>query len=630
MKRLLLILVAIGLLCTLMVDARSVEWRHDSYSLFASSQDLQDTLRDFCAAQGVSAVISPGVAGKVSGRFEDMPPAEFLDLLAQTYALSWYYDGHVLYVYRADEVQSRMLSLDHVHPERLKATLSRLALWDERFAWRTVDDEGLIHVSGPPRLIQLVEETALFLEGRAAQELRATEEVRVFPLRHAWADDLTLSFLKREVTVPGVVSTLRTIMTEQGGSAGRTSRRLPATATGLRGTGMAAMNRDGAAEPAPVQGGEAPSPVEDASTALAAGQGIQARIMADTRLNAVVVRDAREKMPLYESLIQELDVAVHVIEIQAAIIDVNVDFTRDLGVNWRFGARTDGGMLTAGGLGVDSDFTAGNMDALVEGGGLNLSTLYSTNVSQLLTRIHALETQGNAQILSRPTVLTLDNVEAHIEHTRTLHIRLTGEREVDLFKVDTGTVLEVTPRIIEEEGRRRIKLLVSIRDGSYNYLEQVDDIPEVQESAINTQAVMELGQSLLLGGFYLQQTRDSQDGIPLLMHLPLLGHAFKTSKKVEQTRERLFLITPRVVDMDAGRGQPLGPEVIQDGVQERADVEQYFSSAPPGRPAPAVPIRRGGCAPVRSGSGAAEPILEQSRAPADVSAKPVSGYRAAS
>jgi type III secretion protein C len=612
MRRPLLFALALVLLGGLLLDARSVEWRGDSYNLYADKQDIREILRDFCAAQGVSAVISPGVAGTVSGRFEDLPPAEFLDLLAQSHALTWYYDGHILHVYRADETQSRMLSLSRIDPDRLKTTLTRLALWDDRFAWRTVEEEGLLHVSGPPRLVRLVEETAAYLEDRAARELQATEEVRVFPLRHAWADDLTLTFLKREVTVPGVATTLRAIMTDQAGAGGRLERRLPATLTGLRGSGLAAEGRDreDVGEPrrsdrtgeteagqtaSDQQGGTLPPAQGSQGTQGTQGtQGIQARIMADTRLNAVVVRDAREKMPLYEDLIEDLDVAVGVIEIQAAIMDVDVNFTRELGVNWRFGAVVPDGFHSAGGLDVSEGFAPDGMDAIIQGSGLNLSTLYADSVSNLLTRIHALENRGNARVLSRPTVLTLDNVEAHIENTKTLHVRLTGERDVDLFKVDTGTVLEVTPRIIHEQGRRRIKLLVNIRDGTYSQTTSVDDIPEISESAVNTQAVVELGQSLLLGGFYMQRLEDKQDGIPLLMHIPVLGHAFKTTKKQERTLERLFLITPRIVEMDARTGQPLS---TSDPRPENGDAAPLFSAAQPGQPDPFVQSRKGsGCA----------------------------------
>ncbi len=585
-KRMLLVLVALGLVATLVVDARSVEWRQDRYSLFASNQDLGDTLRDFCAAQGVAAVISPGITGTVSGRFEDMHPARFLDLMAGTYALTWYHDGHALFIYRADETQSRMIRLMHVGPDRLKTTLVRLALWDNRFAWRTVEKEGLVHVSGPPRLVQLVEETARYLESGAVQEMQATEAVRVFPLRHAWADDLTLKFLKREVVVPGVASTLRAIMTDQPGTTGRMERRLPTSLAGLRGTGLAAREpgealvQEGGTSPADqgsAQGGMPSAP----QTAV----NVQARIMADTRLNAVVVRDSQEKMPLYEALIRELDVAVGVIEIQAAIIDVDVNFSRDLGVNWSFASSPADKFSVAGGFEAGEGFKPDALSTLVQGQGMNLATLYAGGAYHLLARIHALQSRGNAQILSRPTVLTLDNVEAHIEHTRKIHVRLQGERNVDLVPVDTGTVLEVTPRIIEEEGRKRIKLLVSIRDGSYSQTSSVDDIPEIIESVVSTQAVMELGQSLLLGGYYVQQTKDNLSGVPLLMDIPLLGPVFKTTKKEERTMERLFLISPRIVEMDVGHGLPLGPP-------EGGGSTMTFLGDVPGMPgeAPSVPV----------------------------------------
>lgn len=81
-----------------------------------------------------------------------------------------------------------------------------------------------------------------------------------------------------------------------------------------------------------------------------------------------------------------------------------------------------------------------------------------------MTRISALESENAARMLGRPSVLTVDNVQAVLENTTTYYIPLKGSEAVDLFKVESGTVLRVTPHVIRDEGKTSIKLAVSVQD----------------------------------------------------------------------------------------------------------------------------------------------------------------------
>ena len=100
-----------------------------------------------------------------------------------------------------------------------------------------------------------------------------------------------------------------------------------------------------------------------------------------------------------------------------------------------------------------------------------------------------------------PSVLTLNNIEAQLENSQTMYVRLEGENEVDLYDINTGVVLKVTPHIIEENYSSLIKLSIQIEDGELLLDEQVDDIPTVKKSVVNTQAIIGHNESLLLGGY---------------------------------------------------------------------------------------------------------------------------------
>ena len=126
-------------------------------------------------------------------------------------------------------------------------------------------------------------------------------------------------------------------------------------------------------------------------------------------------------------------------------------------------------------------------------------------------------------------------------------MRVAGRDEVDLFKVSAGTTLRVTPHVFQEGQDVRIKLLVQIEDGQILPQEQVDAIPVVERSSLNTQALIVAGESLLIGGMVRERTTEGVTKVPLLGDIPLLGHLFKTNTDVAERVERLFLISPRLV-----------------------------------------------------------------------------------
>jgi type III secretion protein C len=120
---------------------------------------------------------------------------------------------------------------------------------------------------------------------------------------------------------------------------------------------------------------------------------------------------------------------------------------------------------------------------------------------------------------------------------------------VDLFDVTAGVVLRVTPHIIKEDDTRQIKLAIQIEDGSFPDMddEVVDNIPIVQNSIINTQAVVGEKESLLIGGYLRDEKSTRNRQIPCLGDIPLLGWLFKSKTDNDKNSERLFMITPTIV-----------------------------------------------------------------------------------
>jgi type III secretion protein C len=270
-------------------------------------------------------------------------------------------------------------------------------------------------------------------------------------------------------------------------------------------------------------------------------------------------------MPYYEQVIDDLDKETHLIEIHAAIVDIDSDYTRELGLSW--GGQRANGQWTSGGE-VSTPGSASSLPIaslpqpggnFADKGGI-LSTIYTHGNSFFIARIQAMEKNGNARMLGRPSVLTTDNLEATLENITTYYVSVKGNEEVDLFKVEAGTVLRVTPHIIENSVRGpSIKLAVTVQDDQENSNASTSGdmaIPPIKQTKINTQAIIDVGQSLLIGGYYYEEKRTAEDGVPGLMHLPLLGHLFKSTTTNTRQMERLVLITPRIVRLGEVNNMP--------------------------------------------------------------------------
>ncbi len=262
-------------------------------------------------------------------------------------------------------------------------------------------------------------------------------------------------------------------------------------------------------------------------------------------------------MPAYEGLVRSLDVAPQIVELEATIIDVNVDRLRELGLNWRLQSG-DWSALFGG----DIVRRTGNpqVDTVNTGAanrGLSLSGIIGAN-DEFIARINALEDKGVARVVSRPQLITLSNIEAVFDRTRTFYVRVAGDRQVDLFNVTAGTVLRVNPHVLVDNGQPRIRMVVNIEDGAM--LDgTVDRIPVVERASVSTQALITEGESLLLGGLTVNSDLDAESSIPLLGDIPVLGELFKSRSKRRQHTERLFLISPRITRLDVPEQAMSGP-----------------------------------------------------------------------
>jgi type III secretion protein C len=303
-------------------------------------------------------------------------------------------------------------------------------------------------------------------------------------------------------------------------------------------------------------------------------------VRAEPRINAVIVRDTPSRMPMYARLIEDLDVETPLLEIEASVIDISDDKSESLGVDWRMhGRRIDvvgsPSGLAGRGSQPEAQRNAANdllysNNPLSAGAGLVGTLIFGNERNYFLARVNALAEQGDARLISRPRVLTIDNTEAVLQSTREFYVRVAGRDEVDLFNVSLGLTMRVTPTVVDDGQGVRVKLVVRIEDGAIQGNASVDQIPLVSRNAISTQAVVGDGQSLLIGGYRIEERRNDSSEVPGLSKVPMLGWLFGQRANSLQRVERMFMITPRLVNLSSVAELTLKPSLRLSSVESLA------------------------------------------------------------
>ena len=590
-------LVLLGL-CSLLLGSTAhsqseIPWREPTFfDLRTNNEPLNVFLSRLFTLHGLPAVMSPAVAtGRVNGRFKGRMDTLFREI-SETYGLTWYFDGTTVHVYSLTELETRLLQVDPLDAPRIDRTLVQMHLKDTRFPLRVSTEEGHILVSGPPRYVQLVSEVVERVAAAPSRPL-ADLEVRVFRLRHAKAVDTMVSIGGVETRIPGIASVLNEIVGDMRADLRVGSRSTQRTVASVKGKGYRSIGRENASPGEHEDAGKgAASSLSQRSEAAgvanvgvavgtsagaslphvgvsppkgpaqggsdSADQSSTPSVRAEPRINAVIVRDTRSRMPMYERLIEDLDVETPLVEIEASVIDISDDKSESLGVDWRMHDRridvvgSPGGLAGRGGQQQGQRNTGNDLlysdNPLSVGAGLVATLIFGNQRNYFLARVNALAERGDARLISRPRVLTIDNTEAVLQSTREFYVRVAGRDEVDLFNVSLGLMMRVTPTVVDDGQGMRVKLVVRIEDGAIQANSSVDQIPIVSRNAISTQAVVGDGQSLLIGGYRIEERRNDSSEVPGLSKLPMLGWLFGQRGNSMQRVERMFMITPRLVN----------------------------------------------------------------------------------
>lgn len=287
---------------------------------------------------------------------------------------------------------------------------------------------------------------------------------------------------------------------------------------------------------------------------LVSGRG---SVLIDPATNTLIVTDTRSVIEKFRKLIDELDVPAQQVMIEARIVEAADGFSRDLGV--KFGATGKKKLkndTSAFGWGVNSGFggddkwgAENKINLPITAAANSISLVRAISSGALNLELSASESLSKTKTLANPRVLTQNRKEAKIESGYEIPFTVTSianggsSTNTELKKAVLG--LTVTPNITPDG---QIIMTVKInKDSPAQCASGNQTILCISTKNLNTQAMVENGGTLIVGGIYEEDNGNTLTKVPLLGDIPVIGNLFKTRGKKTDRRELLIFITPRIM-----------------------------------------------------------------------------------
>jgi len=292
-------------------------------------------------------------------------------------------------------------------------------------------------------------------------------------------------------------------------------------------------------------------------------------IVADERTNAIIVNDIPAVLPQIDRLIQQMDRKTQEVEIEARVVAATRNFARDIGTQvgfgWGNGVTGIGGAnsvgtspITVGGIQplypvvVGGSATAGYQIPLFSNLGVTsptsgFSLVNRSNNMQLDVILTMAESRGLLKVLSRPRIVTQNNIQAMVKQGVKIPIMTAASLSAPPTStyVDAVLRLTVTPQITSE-GTIFLNVDVENTLPDYSHEDQLDNPALITQQA-TTQVLITDGGTVVIGGVIQTQNTLNVSQVPLLGDIPYLGNLFKHRTVTTTNQELIFFITPRII-----------------------------------------------------------------------------------
>ena len=302
------------------------------------------------------------------------------------------------------------------------------------------------------------------------------------------------------------------------------------------------------------------------------------KITVDDRTNTLLILDTAGRLAEIRRMVRELDIPVRQVLIESRIVIANDDFSRSLGT--RFGVTNiqkngNNGVVSLSGSAAGNDTVVnsalGNlrstgqpfpvtMPELNSRLGVRLPVVGDTAAriglailgknSLVDLELSALQAEGRGEVVSNPRVITANQKEALIEQGVEIPYQeasSSGATSVSFKKAVLG--LKVKPQITPDD-----RVIMDLHVTKDSVGEVFNNVPSINTREVNTQVLVENGETVVLGGIYEQTRSNEVDKVPLLGDLPMVGALFRQTRKVDDKVELLIFVTPKILKESLSAG----------------------------------------------------------------------------
>ena len=296
------------------------------------------------------------------------------------------------------------------------------------------------------------------------------------------------------------------------------------------------------------------------------------KVQIDARTNTLIISDLPARLDTVSQLLTTLDRAEPQVEIEARIITTTREFARALGVQWGFNGRVSPAVGNTTNLAFPNSGSLGGRVGGVQGPGtsdtrsevndaagttVNLGVPAATSAIGLALgsingafnldiALSALERTGKGRILSTPRVTTQNNVEAEITQGVQIPVQTEANNTVTVTFKDAALTLKVTPQIT---AANTVIMQITLENASPGALVDTGtaQIPSIDTQRAITKVQVTDGMTTVMGGIFVSREQTQNDKTPVLHRIPFLGWLFKRDSQVDESRELLIFITPRIL-----------------------------------------------------------------------------------
>lgn len=269
------------------------------------------------------------------------------------------------------------------------------------------------------------------------------------------------------------------------------------------------------------------------------------RVSIDDRTSLVIYTDYQSRLANAKTLISRLDKPTPQVMIEARIVQLNRRVERDLGIQWNFFLQSTSG---SGSHLFTQDFQVNHPADSTDLFGFSFGQLTGQTIWNVDLILSALETSGEGKVVSAPRVLTLDNVQALIKQGQQVpYLVLSDQNVASTQLVDAVLELQVTPHITPDD---RVRMEIKAKKDQVDLTGPqvgIQSQPPINTREVQTELLVDDGAVIVIGGIIENTDERSEDGVPGLNRVPLLGWLFRQNyRKVEKT-ELLIFISPKIV-----------------------------------------------------------------------------------